>query len=170
MPLAPLLDLASKNETHSCCLFRDCWAAPLGYSFDSEGCLLLTVWFLLVSMFLVCSILFCLPFRALLASVGTARGRLSFARPAGVEALGAEEIKARLGPACCWLRFRQRGSVWGPSRTAPSHVFYSGPSSQILTALPVPRGAPGPGDQENTSQSVTRAVQHCTQAGAVLAQ
>ena len=47
--------------------------------------------------------------RALLASVGTARERLSFARPAGVEP-SAEEIKAGLGPACWCSRFRQRGS------------------------------------------------------------
>lgn len=37
-------------------------------------------------------------------------------------------------PPVCWLWFRQRGSVWGPSRTAPFHVLRS--SSRILTTLP----------------------------------
>lgn len=39
------------------------------------------------------------------------------------EALSAEEIKARSGSRPLLLWFRQRGSVWGPSRTAPFHVF-----------------------------------------------
>lgn len=57
-------------------------------------------------------------------------------RPASKEGpVSAEEIKARFGSrVCCCLWFRQRGSVWGPSRTAPFHVLRS--SSRILTTLP----------------------------------
>lgn len=60
----------------------------------------------------------------------------------------------------CWSRFRQRGSVWGPSRTAPFHVLRS--SSRILTTLPsLPWRGP-----EITSQSDPCGTL-CTQPGAL---
>lgn len=53
----------------------------------------------------------------------------------------------------CWSRFRQRGSVWGPSRTAPFHVLRS--PSRILTTLPSL-----PWRAQKSLPRVTRAVQY----------